>query len=254
MKANQRIDQIIETSIPAIQNGQETLESILDMYPQFAHTLGPRLEAILWLKNTRKVLDPRPGFIASSRRSIEQKFIEIQPHSFWQRLFRYRTPQRWVFNFSAPIILVFLLILILNSLRLSAQLSIPGDPLYTTKLILEDIQLGLTFNQVDKTNLNIELSRERTTEFVQLVLEGYYEILPAAAISMETEIIASLHAIRDIPMRDQATAQSMTEELKETLSNEIFMLNMLKSTSPPPAHAGIDLALQDAQSGLMALH
>jgi hypothetical protein len=253
MKANRRIDQIIEASIPAIQNGQESLESILDMYPHYAHALRPRLEAILWLKNTRKVLDPRPGFIASSRRSIEQKFIEIQPHGFWQRLFRYRTPQRWVFNFSAPVILVFLLILIVNSLRLSAQLSIPGDPLYTTKLILEDIQLGLTFNQVDKTKLNIELSRERTTEFVELVLEGDYELLPYAAIRMEAEMIASLQAIRDIAPDDQAVERSLTAELRETLSNEIFMLNTLKSTSPASAHAGINLAIQDAQSGLMAL-
>ncbi len=131
------------------------------------------------MENTKKNLEPRPGIIASSRKYIEDQYVKVQTHGLLQRIFRQHTAQRWVFNFASPVILVLLLILIINNLILTARLSLPGDPLYTTKLLLEDIHLAFTFNPVEKTNLYIQLSRERTTEFVDLVLEGDYEMLPA---------------------------------------------------------------------------
>jgi len=253
MNIDRRIDKIIEIYIPAIKNGQETIDSITEKYPQYASILRPRLEAVLWLLNAKKNVEPRPGYITSSRQYVEQQFKSIRPYGFWQRVFSRYTPQRWVFNFAGPIIVVLLLALVINSAILTARLSIPGDPFYSTKLVIEDIQLAFTFDQVDRTDLYIQYSRERTTEFVELVLEGDYELLPPAANRLESEIIASIHSINNVPIGDQVEEQPMIMELQETLTNEIFMLNMLKSTSPTTAYPGIELAIQVAQSGLMAL-
>ena len=253
MNIDRRIDKIIENYLPSIKNGQETIDSILEKYPQYANALRPRLETIFWLSNAKKTLEPRPGFITSSRQYMEQQFESIRPHGFWQRVFSRYTPQRWVFNFAAPVIVILLLALVINSAILTARLSIPGHPFYSTKLVIEDIQLAFTFDQVERTDLYIQYSRERTTEFVELVLEGDYELLPPAANRLETEIIASLHSISEVPIRDQVKEQPMIMELRETLTNEIFMLNMLKGTSPATAYPGIELAIQVAQSGLMAL-
>jgi hypothetical protein len=253
MKIDRQINRIIETYMSAISSGQETIDSILEKYPQYARELRPRLEAVFWLANARKHLGPRDGFISSSRMYIEGQFETVQPHGFWHRIYRQHTPQRWVFNFAAPVILVLLLALVINNLILTARLSIPGDPLYTTKLLIEDIQLALTFNPVDKADLYIQLSRERTTEFVDLVLKGDYEILPTAATRLETGIIASLHSIYDMTDHDLAVDQSMTDKLRETLSSEISILNILKDSSPPTAIPGIELAIQAVQSGLLSL-
>lgn len=253
MNIDRRIDKILDIFAPAIENGQETIDSIIEKYPQYANALRPRLEAMLWLVSAKKNLEPRQGFTSSSRQYMEQQFKSFQPRSFWPRVFSRYTPQRWVFNIVSPIIVLFLLALVINSAILTARLSIPGDPFYSTKLLTEDIQVALTFNQLHKTDLYIEFSRERTTEFVELVLEGDYELLPPAANRLETEIIASLHSINDIPLQNQTVEQPMIMELKETLTNEIFMLNMLKGTSPTTAYPGIELAIQVAQSGLMAL-
>jgi hypothetical protein len=253
MKIERRIDKIIEDYLPAIASGQESIDSILEKYPRYASALRPRFEAAIWLQQVRLSVATRPGFIHDSRKYLETKIDSMQPIGFWQRLFWRHTPQRWVFNIAAPIIVLLLLALVVNSAVLTARLSIPGDPFYSTKLLTENIQLTLTFNQVDKTNLYMQFSRERTTEFVELVLEGDYEQLPSTAERLETEIIASLHSINDIPIRNQAVERPMTAQLKETLSNEILMLNMLKGTSPVSAYPGIELAIQVAQSGLMAL-
>ena len=254
MKIERRVEQIIEIAAPAISNGQETVDSILEKYPQYAHELRPRLEAVLWLVNLKKNLEPRDSFILSSRKYIENQFTTIQPQGFWQRIFRLRSPKRWVFNIAAPVVLVLLFSLIINSLVLTARLSIPGDPLYSAKLLLEDIRVTLTFNPVDKADLYIQLSQERIIEFVDLVLEGDYEVLPAAAARLETEIIASLHSVNNLSNLDLAKKQPEIFELRDTLSNEIFMLNILKQTSPPSAYPGIELAIQVAKSGLMVLH
>ncbi len=253
MKNERRVDQIINSSSAAISSGMETIDSILEKYPQYATELRPRLEAVLWLNKARISCATRPGFIIDSRKYLEAKIGSMEPISFWKRISMRYTPQRWAFNVTSSVILVVLLALIVNSLVLTSRLSIPGDPLYSTKLLLEDIQLAITFSPVEKTDLYIHLSRERTTEFVDLVLEGDYEVLPAAAARLETEIIDSLHSINNLSSQDVAQKQPLTSEFRETLSNEVSILNILKGSSPPSALPGIELAIQVAESGLMVL-
>ncbi len=253
MSKEKQINQIIESCTPDILSGQETVATILERYPQDVEALRPELEALAWMGRARNHLEPSPDFIRSSRKSVELEIEEIMPRSFWQRLIRKHTPQRWAFNITAPALVAFLLVLIVNSLILTARLSIPGEPFYPAKLLFEDIRLAFTFSRTDKTELYIEYSRERTTEFVELVLAGNYQALPESANRLETEIIASLHSIHDLSIYDRMEEQPKTLELQETLSNEISMLYILQTTSPPSASHGIELAIQVAQSGLMAL-
>jgi len=253
MKTHQPLDEVFDDCLDAIQDGHQTIDSILNQYPQQADKLQPGLEAALWLTDAKQALEPRPGFIASSRSYLERRYSTIQPHGFWQRLFIYHRPQRWVFNIAAPIILIILLALVANSLGLAAQLSNPGDLLYSTKIIIEDTRLAVTFRQEERARLSIQSSRERMAEFVELVLEGKYELLPQAALRMEGEMVATLQILQDSLPEARAQEQSMTNELKETLANEVFLLDTLKGTSPPSARAGIDMAILDAQSVIMAL-
>jgi hypothetical protein len=253
MNKNRHVDAIVRTYSPALQNGQETIDSILGKYPQLVNELRSPLEAIIWLGKAKKNLEPRPGFISSSRSNLESNIASLPHQSVWQRMLKKYTPRRWVFNITAPILLVIMLALLINSLVLTARLSIPGDPFYSTKLVIENTQLAFTSNPVDKTELYVQFSRERTTEFVELVLDGDYELLPSAANRMETELIASLHSLNNASLRNPNAELPMIASFRETLSNEIFMLCVLKDTSPSSARAGIDLAIQVAQSGMMAL-
>jgi hypothetical protein len=254
MKIERQIDQIINENVTAISTGEESLESILARYPQMAGELRPRLEAAIWLRQVRFSVATRPGFIHDSRKYLETQIRSMQPHTIWQRLFRLHTPQRWLINLGALTLLVISLAAIVNDLILTARLSIPNEPLYSTKLVIEDIQLALTFNRTAKTDLYIQFSRERTTEFVELVLRGDYEYLPAAARRLETEITATLYSLENTPIHEQDIEQSIMVKFDKTLTNEIFMLNMLKWTSPPSTLPGIELAIQAAQSGIVAIH
>jgi hypothetical protein len=254
MKSERRIRQIIELSTAEIISGEETVDSILYTYPEYADKLRPQLEAIEWLEKAKDNLQPRKNFISSTRKVMEAKFLSIQPSNFWQRVFSRYTPQRWVFNLTTPVLLILLLVMIINSLVLTARLSIPGDPLYSTKLFLEDVRLVFTLSPLEKTNLCMEYSRQRTTEFVELVMDGDYELLPAATKRLESDIIASLYAINDIPPADKTVMQPKTAELRQTLNNEISMLRILQQSSPPLADTEIETAIHVAQTGLLALH
>jgi hypothetical protein len=254
MKIDRQVIRIIETVAPAISSGQETIDSILEKYPQYSRELDPRLEAVLWLVNAKKDLEPRNGFISSSRQYVEDQFESVQPHGLWQRMSRQHTPQRWVFNIATPVMLVLLLVLVIHDLVLTTRLSIPGDPFYSTKLMIEDIQLALTFEQAEKTNQHIQLSRQRELEFLELVMKGDYAYLPSATSRLETEINASVQSLNNLSKNDPAVEMRMMANFKESLSNEIFMLNMLKRTAPNSASPEIELAIQVSLSGLYGLN
>lgn len=64
------MDIILQTCLDLIQNGQDRLEPILARYPERADELRPLLATALGLWSNRSVFDPRPGFIASSRKRL----------------------------------------------------------------------------------------------------------------------------------------------------------------------------------------
>jgi Domain of unknown function (DUF5667) len=253
MNREKELDKIIDEHLPAIIIGQESLDSILELYPGDEKLLRQRLEIALWMAEVGKKLDPRPWFIPASRKHLEQRIATTPHRNAFQRILARYSPQRWVFNLAAPVVIVLLFALIVNSLVLTARLSIPGDPFYPAKLFIEDVQLAFTFDQVDKTNLYIQFSRERTTEFVELVLQGDYGLLLSAANRMEMDIIGTLHFMNYSSSMNPDREMPMVSALQDSLSTEITMLRVLKDTSPSSAHSGIDLAIEVAQSGLLAL-
>jgi hypothetical protein len=141
----------------------------------------------------------------------------------------------------------------MNSLVLASRISIPGDALYSTKLVSEVVRLALTRDPVEKTELHMQYCRERTTELVELVIDGNYDAIPSAALRLQNEISASLRSEAYLKSHKLAMEKEETDQLAETLSNEIYMLELLDTSAPPSAHAGIQLAIQVAQTGLMAL-
>jgi hypothetical protein len=253
MKNERVVEEIIDQYAPDLLTGQVSVDSILEKHPQYAGELREEMEAIQWLGKAKLSLATRPGYINDSRKYLEAKIASTAPLNSWQRLFRRYSPQHMAFYITAPALVIVLMVMIINSLVLTARLSLPGEALYSTKLFMEDARLALTFDPAKRTELNIEYTRQRTSEFVELVLDGDYGVLPSAANRLETELIASLHALDELNRQNPYEAQPMAAELRETLTNELSMLDLLRGSTPPSATSGIDLVINVAQSGLMAL-
>ncbi|NJD59860.1 MAG: hypothetical protein C3F13_12170 [Anaerolineales bacterium] len=253
MKKARLIEQVIDTHASHLIVGEETVDSIIHMHPQIEAELRAELEALKWLGSVKTSLEPRPGFIAASSNRLVKQLASNQASVAWEQISDRVTVRQLLLKFAVPLIIITILVLFINSLILTARLSIPGDPFYSIKLLSEGIHLAVTRDPIDKAALYTDFSRERTTEFVELVLNGKYEELPAASARLENEIIAALHSINYLKNRGLPGELSETLELKETLVNEISMLSALKGSSPPAAYNGMDLAIQVSQEGLRAL-
>ncbi len=253
MRIERTIDQVIEQHAFSISRGEETVESVVQQYGGITSELRPALEAAVWLLSAKQNLQPRTNFISATRAGIEHRVGEFPQPDFWQRILQRYSIKRWAFNVAAPILIIAMLVLIMNSVSLAARLSIPGDPLYTTKLVIEDARLLFTLDPAEKTALSVEFSRRRTTEFVELVLDGDYQDLPAAASRFGTDVNASLRSLDELKAQQPSRDQAISSELRETLVNEISMLEILKQTTPPAGQPGIQQAIEVAQTGLLAL-
>ncbi len=259
-RASQKFEKIFQESLTSIEGGQDTLDSILDKYPNLAQDLRPRLEASLWLREQKGALDPRPGFIKASRQYLVSQIRE-QPAlapgsalSLWGTRLRQLWHMKSALQFATFVLLIVTLVSLGNVVYLSSQLSLPGDPLYTVKRGFEQARLAFTFSKTGDARLYTQLSQRRTSEIVELFLEGRYEDIPAAAGRLERQIDYALRSIDSVAARNPLEAQALSASFEKTLTSEAFILGIILDTSPPQAIPGIRMALQITSQGLAAIH
>jgi hypothetical protein len=62
--------QVLQTCLDYLLEGEQTIESVLLLYPRSYDQLRPPLEAAAWLYSKKVILNPRPDFIPASRNHI----------------------------------------------------------------------------------------------------------------------------------------------------------------------------------------
>jgi hypothetical protein len=252
MKPTTKIQNIVDNVLPGLLKGEATLEAILAAYPEQAETLRPLLESALWLQARQPQPELRPGYIQSSRNRLEAQ-VATHPFSAWQLFWRRPTPQRYALQSFSYVLLIFSLLLVINSLYLASRLALPGDPLYSAKLGFEAIQLALTLDAEAEARLHIQFTQQRTEEIVQLVLEEDYLRLPAAANRLDTQINRAVTDLDALQARDSAHSAELVRAMEKMLLNESFILTVLRDTDPSFAYAGLNQAIDAATRGLTAL-
>ncbi|MBE2222639.1 MAG: hypothetical protein IAF02_13915 [Anaerolineae bacterium] len=158
--------QLIEC-LDALEQG-ENLDAILARYPENAAELRLYLETAVSLQT----LNLQPT-IAAQQRSQKQ-FLETaaalrqnkKPAPFAVRLQRILLPLAGLAMILVLVTAVFL--------PVSAQ-TIPGDALYTTKRLIEDVRLSLTSSADGKLQLIDQYNQERIDEINRLLAEGRQE-------------------------------------------------------------------------------
>ncbi|MBN2147624.1 MAG: hypothetical protein JW726_09560 [Anaerolineales bacterium] len=251
-KKTLEIERILEAHLPAIQAGQESLDSVLEQHPALAVELRPRLEAALYLRRAGSSLAPRPNYIASSRGWLVTQARRTPRQPAWRRWVD-TSPRSLVLEFATLALLVFSLVVVGNNLRLASLLSLPGEPLYPVKRAFEQAQLAFTLNDSRDAQLYIDFSRQRTSEVIELVLVGKYEQVPLTAALLQTQIDRALAEINTVARTDPDQAQALSAAFADSLSNEAFILDVMMNASPPEAIQGLEQALQITEQGLAAV-
>lgn len=246
------IQSIIDEVFPQLVAGEISLESVLEAHPGQADELQTTLETALWLNSHQPGLEPRPGYVETSKKWLIMS-IKATPLSFWQRLWRPYSVQRFSLQAISLCLLIISLALVVNTIYLASRLALPGEWLYPAKLGIERMQLVLTSDPQAQARLQIEFTQHRTTEIVHLALENEVEYLPESVSRLEAQIDQGLEDLENAQDEDAVQAQAIIEAMKTMLENEQFILTVLRDLEPAYAYSDLTQAIAATNAGLRAL-
>jgi len=170
MNRDKELANILNDCLERLLQG-ETIEQCLQDYPQYAGEIEPLLQTAMAAK---KALAIQPGveFKARARYQFQSVLKEAKPRRglpflSWQ--------PRW-----ATALTIGLAFLLAGSGTVAAAgNSMPDSPLYPVKLATEQAQLGLTFSDIGKAKLYVELADKRVAEIAHMVNQGKPEEIEA---------------------------------------------------------------------------
>jgi hypothetical protein len=211
-------DEAFHVCLELIREGRETLESVVARYPEYAEELQAQLEAVTWLFAHKAALEPRPEFVAASRRRLVARIKEGSrpaPLTWKDRLRQAFDIQR-----VAPVAFVAVLMIFLfigGTVVTVARNSLPGDPLYSVKRNLEQIALATSLDKSRDAKLRLQFVEARLTEIKELIEKGRSEKLAETVVSTQVEIDRTVELIEEIAATNPVLAEKLADEFATLL-------------------------------------
>lgn len=219
------VGQILDTCLELINSGSRTVDSVIEQYPEYEESLRPPLEAAQWLRSRSEVFNPRPGFVKVSKRRLVDRFkgnISNSPTTAIDSIRRipaFIHSHRVAVQYSALLTITAVLLFVgYQSTSFLVQRSIPGDPLYKTKLAQENMRLSLSSNQEQEVLLRIEFAQRRVVEMQELILAERHSLLDETLENFEFQISEAARGIVAIAESDKVKAAEMSAVFDQTLT------------------------------------
>lgn len=219
------VGQILDTCLELIANGSRTVDSVIEQYPEHEDTLRPPLEAAQWLRSRSEVFNPRPGFVKLSKRRLINRFSNNNSSSTAtaiesiRRIPTFIQSHRVAVQYSALITLTAVLLFVgYQSTSFLIQRSIPGDPLYKTKLAQENMRVSLSSSEEQEVMLRIEFAQRRVIEMQELILADRHSLLDETLMNFEYQLAEATAGIVAISETDKVKAAAMSAVFDETLT------------------------------------
>jgi len=216
------LGRVLESCLELITSGSETVESVIEQYPEYREQLKPPLEAALWLQSRKEVFNPRPGFVQLSHRRLVNRFrgqgSEAGATETLSRIPAFFQERRIAVQYSALLTLTAVLLFVgYRSTDFLVQRSIPGDPLYETKITQEELRVTLASNQEEETRLRIEYAERRVIEMQELVLVGRTDLVDATLKNFEYQLSQAASGILTVAKTDEVVAAQLSLLFEQTL-------------------------------------
>jgi hypothetical protein len=255
-KQTEVLEKAAQDCLQTILVDRISLKSALQAYPDLADELRPRLEAVLWLKETQAHLALRPGFAASGRRRLVEQIKHspggrrgwlLQPA--WQR--RHVSPlQRTVLSMA----MVLVLLANATAVKAAAQVSYPGDAFYLVKRVEERLQLTVSPMGVRSLELHLAFALRRTVELETLILEGKTEYMPQTVADFERQVEQAANLLARLDPEEKSQSDLLVMELERSLANQAGALKVLVQLTPAGNQPELLKTIHAAELGLLAWH
>jgi hypothetical protein len=262
MKMNSQrepVEDRLQICLEEVLSGRQSLEEAVAQNPELEEALRSGLEAAMWLSSRRKLLEPRPGFVAASRRRLVARRFRLRgssehapARSFFERVLRLLT-NRFVFQASL-VVLVVMALLVGNVLSAAARTTLPGDFLYPVKTFSEGVQLTFSMSPSRKAGLQIEFARRRVTEVEALVLEGRMERAAATLAIFDRQAGQAAAALESLRMQDPEAAQRLALSLDRLLDNQSQVFLLLSASAPEGQNPALSAAVRTSQANMAEIH
>ena len=250
------IEQILQTCLELIRTGQETADSVLARYPDYADDLSSLLETATWLQERRDAVAPRSEFVLTSRRRLlarieQEKAASTPPKSLrtvgasvWNTLVSLFTQKRLAYQFVVATLLLVFLVSTTSGVAAAAQQSIPGDTLYGVKTTLEQIQLALSFSEARRAQLYVTLAERRLVEVQSLIIEGRYELLHDTIDQFNIQANEASRLLRSIGTVNSLLVRELASKLKGIIEEQVSLLPVLSQAAPSESRLEIERLMQ----------
>lgn len=255
---HRKIEQVLQTCLTLIESGQETVESALARYPEFADQLRPELEIAIWLSAQKEQLDPRPGWVVASKRRVLARYqeeVDAAPAPVtrpgWIPLFA-----PWLNKKAVQVAFAFIMLLALfvggNGIVMAAQDSLPGDSLYTIKTALEKVNLAMSLDKTKEAQLNLEYTQRRMVEFNRLLIEGRSADIPEALDNMESQVNQTIQSLDTAAGQNANQTKALAASLENILADQNEVLDSLIDMAPDSTKPAIEKAMTVSATGASA--
>jgi len=232
------LSRILDACLELIGDGSGTVDSVIEQYPEYGEQLRPALEAAQWLQTRSDVFNPRPGFVQLSHRRLVNRFRNNSSRAgapsteTISRIPAFFQERRMVVQYSALLTLTAVLLFVgYRSTVFLVQRSIPGDPLYTTKLVHEELQVSLTSSEVEETRLRIDFAQRRVIEMHELILVGRDGFLDETFDNFKFQMAEAAAGIMTVAKADASSAAELSSLFEATLTVPVKNLVSILDTT-----------------------
>jgi hypothetical protein len=250
----------LQHCLDLILNEKRSVEEALRLYPQEAEELGPLIAQALFLRINSSGFDPDPQFVQASKQRLLRQLSETQSsiqkpaarNLWWGWLFDLRGNRTLALRFAVAVILVLCLFGGGTGVAFASQGSIPGEPLYSVKIGLEDLTLALTLDQSHTAVLNMQYAERRLAEIRSLQTQGHLDLVAPALLNYQKHVEQATRLMDQIVQKDPAKGAQIANVVQEKIANQLIALNGLVETSQGQAQSEIVLAQNAALHSLEA--
>jgi hypothetical protein len=232
------LSRILDACLELIANGSGTVDSVIEQFPDYGEQLRPALEAAQWLQTRSEVFNPRPGFVQLSQRRLVNRFRNNSSRAgatsteTLSRIPAFFQERRMVVQYSALLTLTAVLLFMgYRSTAFLIQRSIPGDPLYTTKLAQEELLVSISSSEEDEARLRIEFAQRRVIEMQELILVGRDSLLDETFDNFKFQMAEAAAGIMAIAKVDTSSAAELSSLFEETLTVPVKNLAVILDTT-----------------------
>lgn len=169
-------NQILDSCLDQIFGHGDSIEQCLERHPDYASELYPLLQTAM---ETREALAyiPSPNAKAIAWARLQQAITSHQAPNPWRHMVgilqsfstRLSGPYRWAATATAALLIV---VIGGTGVVTASAGSLPDQPLYPVKRVVERTQMALTFNDQSKARFHATLAERRMMELAAMGTKG----------------------------------------------------------------------------------